>query len=634
MDNVIYHSSMKSMKSASISLNGGKLMKTLPIVLIAAIAAVNFSSCSASRMANSDDVYYSSRDERASEFNSSSSTDNGNYRNDNNYDNTGNGGYEPTSNQSQQNSQPQNNGYAPQQNVDGGTPPENRFSYDPDRSAAGSQEQYSDGNGNTYITNNYYNDDDYYDYAYTARIRRFYHPYGWNYYDPFYTNLYWYDYNPYSWGVSLYCTYNWWNPRPTFGWGWGGGWGIGWGGGIGWGNPWMGNSPYWGNPWGGGWGGYQAGYWHGYNQGYWNGYYAGLYNGTFNPYYFNSLDNHSYYYGPRGGRTGIAGNTPGVRGGRTVGELYGRTLVAENPRNNSNYGIDGESAIGRPKRDIRSLDTRIDTRPSNASDSRGNVKDGIQPRDNNSRGVETINPRNNDGRDVATPRNEPGKSTGSDQMQPNTPRGNQDVVPGTRNNPVNENPRSIQPVNPRQDNPRETSPNAPRNPKMNAPGDNRPGVPGNTNPRSNEPSNPRNSETGSPRYPDTRTQPSGNPRGNEYSPAPGIRNEPQINAPRGKDTPRSQPEYNNAPRNESSPKGGEVVKPRGSSREDGSGSPRKTRRGSSIQSSPSGPSKSGGSEYRNPSTGGSRPSISTPPSGGSRGTGATPSGGSAPRRGR
>ncbi|HNP48410.1 MAG TPA: hypothetical protein PKL85_06205, partial [Bacteroidia bacterium] len=66
-------------------------------------------------------------------------------------------------------------------------------------------EQTQDGQGNTYITNNYYNDDDYYDYAYSARLRRYYSPViGYSYYDTYYTNSYWYDYNPSSWGVSIY----------------------------------------------------------------------------------------------------------------------------------------------------------------------------------------------------------------------------------------------------------------------------------------------------------------------------------------------------------------------------------------------------------------------------------------------
>src|SRR6267378_3272857 len=69
-------------------------------------------------------------------------------------------------------------------------------------------EQYMDDKGNTYITNNYndhFNSDDYYDYEYAARLRRFHNPYsGYGYYDGYYTNSYWYSYNPFQWGVSIY----------------------------------------------------------------------------------------------------------------------------------------------------------------------------------------------------------------------------------------------------------------------------------------------------------------------------------------------------------------------------------------------------------------------------------------------
>ena len=311
--------------------------------------------------------------------------------------------------------------------------------------------------------------------------------------------------------------------------------------------------------------------------------------------------------------------------------------MAENPRNSSLGGIDGESAIGRPKRDIRPMDNRIETRPSNATDSRGNVKDGQQPRNNGARGGETITPRPNDSRDVSTPStNEPRKNTGSDEIRSNPSRSNQDVVPGTRNNPASENPRGIQPANPRQDGPRETSPNSPpRNPQMNNPRDGRPNTPGNTNPRTSEPSNPKGNEYGQPRNQDTRTEPSGNPRGNEFTPAPANSNEPRMNAPRGNEGPSNRPDYNNSPRNDSSPRGGEEVKPRKSSQGGNVNEPRNSRRSGWFRSNPSEPSKSGGTGIGNTNQGGSRPSVSPPSGGGSRGSGA-PSGGSSPspRRGR
>lgn len=83
-----------------------------------------------------------------------------------------------------------------------------------------------------------YDPDDYYDYYYSSRIRRFHNNYytGWGYYDPYFTNMYWYDYYPSSWGLSIYMGYNWWWPsycyRPYYyspywydygfhyGWGW------------------------------------------------------------------------------------------------------------------------------------------------------------------------------------------------------------------------------------------------------------------------------------------------------------------------------------------------------------------------------------------------------------------------------
>ena len=124
-----------------------------------------------------------------------------------------------------------------------------------------------------------YNEDDYYDYYYTSRLRRFHVNIGcgFGYYDPYFTNLYWYDYYPSSWGLSIYMGYNWWWPsyyyRPyyydygfyhcgfNYGWGWG------------WHHPyhyWGWNHPCYHHDY------FAANYWH------------------------NHLDpNHSYYYGHR-----------------------------------------------------------------------------------------------------------------------------------------------------------------------------------------------------------------------------------------------------------------------------------------------------------------------------------------------
>ncbi len=56
-----------------------------------------------------------------------------------------------------------------------------------------------------------YDEDDYYDYAYSARLRRFYHPFTYSdYYADYYTNLYWYTHDPLYWGTSIYLGYSWW----------------------------------------------------------------------------------------------------------------------------------------------------------------------------------------------------------------------------------------------------------------------------------------------------------------------------------------------------------------------------------------------------------------------------------------
>jgi hypothetical protein len=56
---------------------------------------------------------------------------------------------------------------------------------------------------------------DYYDYSYTSRMRRFNTPDNtWGYYDPYYTNYYWFNPSNTSYfGHSVYSTYNWWGPN-------------------------------------------------------------------------------------------------------------------------------------------------------------------------------------------------------------------------------------------------------------------------------------------------------------------------------------------------------------------------------------------------------------------------------------
>ena len=243
-----------------------KKMKKIQYILGITLIIAVYSCTSTYNAGNNaaDDVYYSSKNQSAPTPSSeplSNSSDN--YNTNYNYNQNDSG-------QPQQSDNSQNQNYS-------------------------TSEQHSDEKGNTYVTNNY--NGDYYDYEYSSKIRRFYQPaYGYNYYDPYYTNSYWYDYNPYSWGVSIYLGYNWWAPSAFYydpfcygGFSVGIGYGYGYYGGY----PYYPYAPYY--PYGGPY--------YGNNYGYYNGYYAG----NCNPYYYNSYDNNSFYYGPRGS---VSSNSP------------------------------------------------------------------------------------------------------------------------------------------------------------------------------------------------------------------------------------------------------------------------------------------------------------------------------------
>jgi len=71
------------------------------------------------------------------------------------------------------------------------------------------------------ITDNYYRDydvaDDYYDYSYSSRIRRFHRPMHYsNYYGGLYTDYYWYNNDPFYCGTSIYYGYNWNSPYYSY----------------------------------------------------------------------------------------------------------------------------------------------------------------------------------------------------------------------------------------------------------------------------------------------------------------------------------------------------------------------------------------------------------------------------------
>lgn len=195
-------------------------------------------------------------------------------------------------------------------------------------------ETYTDENGNAYVTNNYYNDD-YYDYEYSSRLRRFHQPnLRYNYYDDYYTNSYWYSYDPYSYGTSIYLGYNWYWPHYSYfrpGWDWSYGIGFGWGmplGYCGWDPFYSSYYPYW--------------YGYGYHNSYWHNNYDYAY------YYYNSHDkggSNNYHHGGRGPISSYANKTSAknyssAENSMSFGDKY-KSIVA----NKSNINIKPSSNI-------------------------------------------------------------------------------------------------------------------------------------------------------------------------------------------------------------------------------------------------------------------------------------------------
>lgn len=237
--------------------------------------------------------------------------------------------------------------------------------YNPNSSSSNTQQYTDTTTGNTYVTNNYYGNnnqfvyDDYYDYAYASRIRRFHNPsYGFGYYDSYYTNTYFYNYDPYFYGTSIYTGYNWWGPSITFSYGWGFGsyYNCGWGSPY-WGSPWAMNCynnwygyPYYGNNY---WWGYNNGYWNGYWNGYNNGYWNGYNNGLYNSYYYNTYDNNSnFYYGHRstsptnGGYAGKTSFKESYLSAVSQGTVTGNKINVANHSKGKVNNIDGY-AVGK-----------------------------------------------------------------------------------------------------------------------------------------------------------------------------------------------------------------------------------------------------------------------------------------------
>jgi hypothetical protein len=246
-----------------------------------------------------------------------------------------------------------------------------------------------------------FNKDDYYDYEYASRVRRFHQPVqGTGYYDNYYTNNYWYSGNPAMYGNSIYANPTWgMMPSNQFN-GFNSGFGLGYNTGYGnWNNNGWGNNG-WGNN---GWNNNSSNaYWAGYNQGYNNGWYGqpyGYNNGWNNGWnnngwgnngwnnnngwgYYNSHDVNSGYshVGPRGSMTG----------GNSSRSSYGGMSVTEAESASRTYFqnvIETQETTPKftesPRRKIREAYTTTNSN-SNASQGSEKVTEGTPTRGNTS----------------------------------------------------------------------------------------------------------------------------------------------------------------------------------------------------------------------------------------------------------
>jgi len=197
-------------------------------------------------------------------------------------------------------------------------------------------ESYTEPGGDTYISNYY---DNYYDYAYASRLRRFHsNSFMDSYYNDYYSNMYFYDYNPWSWGTSIYFNSGWYSPSfgMNFEWGWPS-YSYGWG------------YPSYGN------------YWSGYYDGYYDGYWAG--NGN-HGWYSNDgggYNNGNYYYGHRG-QSGFSGGSSNGRNDIAPRDQKSGQDVnpRDNPENSRGYGIGSASVAG-------GISTRGEVTPSSGN---------------------------------------------------------------------------------------------------------------------------------------------------------------------------------------------------------------------------------------------------------------------------
>jgi len=486
-------------------------MKPIPILF--AVATLIFAaSCSSTKNTASipDDVYYSAGDHQEQSQPAAA-----------------------VSQASPSNYSQENNNYNPDQNSNY----TQDYSGTPSQSPASTQ-QYSDDKGNTYVTNNYYNDDDYYDYEYSARLKRYYTPAsGYGYYDPFYTNSYWYDYNPYNYGVSIYLGYNWWAPSYCY-------YDPFWYGPVYPYHHFYGYYDSWNSPYGYyGYNNYWNGYNHGYQNGYWDGYYNGVYASTYNnPYYYNSYDGTSTYYGPRGSISSN-GKTTSASPRASLGEKYQRAVDQQKIPMMDSQGISGTHVGVNPGGGRNNI----------SGPAQGNGKQNVIPANPKNETVGGINPvKTEPTRGPISVKNETGGKNNVIEQPKVDPSSYS--TPGRSNSGISQNPKdnggSVRPTieQPTRGNINYSRPkngDVSVDPRTNIGGPVRPNVeqprnsqyvrPGNVQPRNN---NIDNNSVGQPRNENANPL-DGGPRIDQHNERP--RNNPSYERPRQEIQPRIEP---------------------------------------------------------------------------------------------
>jgi len=216
----------------------------------------------------------------------------------------------------------------------------------------------TESNSPNYNTTSDFNYDNYYDYEYAARLRRFHGPtvgMGMGYYDPYFVDPFFYNRNPAFIGGSIY--------DPFFG--SMGGWNVGIGVGFGMGyNSWgYGGYNSWGyNPWG--YNNYMMGYNHGYNNGFNNGYFNNNYAGGG---YYDGGRTNNRYYAPRGSNI----NSPYQSAG-------GRNTSGNAPRPSGRSANPTNTAAPNAPSNVRST-TNTTAQPATTRPSSGSARPSVQP---------------------------------------------------------------------------------------------------------------------------------------------------------------------------------------------------------------------------------------------------------------